>query len=388
MSAVMKTYGSSEISFERGEGMYLYTESGDKYLDFCSGIAVSALGHSHPHLINAIKEQTEKLLHVSNLYKIPGQEKMAKRLVENTFASSVFFCNSGAEAVECGIKLARKFHYENGDPDRFRIITCSNSFHGRTLATLSAAKQEKHMAGFAPMLDGFDQVHIEDIEKLEEVVSESTACILLEPVQGEGGVVVTSNHYLEKIQQISESTGALIFFDEVQCGIARTGKLFAHEWSSVKPDIMSLAKGLGGGIPVGACLANKKVSSAMKPGSHGSTFGGNPTSMAAANAVFDIVEKTTFLKHVQEIGKYFNDSLVSLGQETNIFGEVRGMGLLVGIVCNITNTDMVKALEDNGLLTVAAGDNVVRFLPPLITEKHHIDEAVAILNDVCRQLST
>ena len=388
MSAVMKTYGSSEISFERGEGMYLYTESGDKYLDFCSGIAVSALGHSHPHLIKAIKEQAEKLLHVSNLYKIPGQEKMAKRLVENTFASSVFFCNSGAEAVEGGIKLARKFHYENGDPNRFRIITCSNSFHGRTLATLSAAKQEKHMAGFAPMLDGFDQVHIEDIEKLEEVVNESTACILLEPVQGEGGVVVTSNHYLEKIQQISKSTGALIFFDEVQCGIARTGKLFAHEWSSVKPDIMSLAKGLGGGIPVGACLANEKVSSAMKPGSHGSTFGGNPTSMAAANAVFDIVEKTTFLKHVQEMGKYFKESLVSLGQETNVFGEVRGMGLLVGIVCNITNTDMVKELEDNGLLTVAAGDNVVRFLPPLITEKHHIDEAVAILSDVCRQLST
>ena len=388
MSAVMKTYGSSEISFERGEGMYLYTESGGKYLDFCSGIAVSALGHSHPHLINAIKEQTEKLLHVSNLYKIPGQEKMAKRLVENTFASSVFFCNSGAEAVECGIKLARKFHYENGDLDRFRIITCSNSFHGRTLATLSAAKQEKHMAGFAPMLDGFDQVHIEDIEKLEEVVNESTACILLEPVQGEGGVVVTSNHYLEKIQEISKSTGALIFFDEVQCGIARTGKLFAHEWSSVKPDIMSLAKGLGGGIPVGACLANEKVSSAMKPGSHGSTFGGNPTSMAAANAVFDIVEKTSFLKHVQEIGKYFKDSLVSLGQETNVFGEVRGMGLLVGIVCNITNADLVKGLENNGLLTVAAGDNVVRFLPPLITEQHHVDEAVSILKEVCRQLST
>ena len=387
MSAVMKTYGSSEISFERGEGMYLYTESGDKYLDFCSGIAVSALGHSHPHLIKAIKEQAEKLLHVSNLYKIPGQEKMAKRLVENTFASSVFFCNSGAEAVECGIKLARKFHYENGDPNRFRIITCSNSFHGRTLATLSAAKQERHMAGFAPMLDGFDQVPFADHEAVKKAVNKNTAAIMIETIMGEGGIKVIPDFCIKGLREICDEHGLLLILDEVQCAY-RTGNFFAFENSGINPDIVPIAKGIGGGFPLGACLVTKKVAVGMTAGSHGSTFGGNPLAMTVGNAVLDVIFKKGFLDNVKEKGKYFDQGLNKIKNKyPKIIGEIRGIGLIKGLKMLVDNVEFIKKLMNHKMLTVKAEENVIRLFPPLIVQQKELDEAIGKIEKVCEELS-
>ncbi|MEE2760362.1 MAG: aspartate aminotransferase family protein [Pseudomonadota bacterium] len=376
-SAVMSTYSPSEIAFERGKGVYMFTVDGRRILDFGSGIAVTSLGHSHPHLLEAIHKQVDKLLHCSNLYTIPGQERMAQRLVDSSFASSVFFCNSGAEAVECGLKLVRRYQVEAGHPEKYRIITCSGGFHGRTLATISAAKQEKHMQGFSPMLDGFDQVAYGNINELRAIITDATAGILVEPIQGEGGIHYAEPDYLRLLRVAADEFGLLLFFDEVQTGIGRTGKLFAYEWSGIEPDVVSLAKGLGGGFPVGACMANARTSSGMAPGSHGSTFGGNPVAMAATNAVLDVVLEDGFLAHVQEMGAYLKERLaVIAAKHPKILGAVRGKGLLVGIACHAHNLDLVKAMEAENVLVVPAGDNVVRFIPPLIVEKNEIDEAV------------
>ena len=383
-SAVMTTYAPSDIAFERGEGVYMYTGDGRRILDFGSGIAVTSLGHGHPHLLAAIHAQVDKVLHYSNLYTIPEQERMAQRLVDNSFASSVFFCNSGAEAVECGLKLVRRYQVEAGHPEKNRIITCSGSFHGRTLATISAAKQEKHMQGFSPMLDGFDQVPFGNINEMRATITDATAGILVEPIQGEGGIQYAEPDYLQRLRATADEFGLLLFFDEVQTGVGRTGKLFAYEWSGMEPDVVSLAKGLGGGFPVGACLANERASTGMAPGSHGSTFGGNPVAMAAANAVLDVILEDGFLGHVREMGDCLKERLTGLAaKHPKILKDVRGEGLLTGIACHATNLDLVKAMEAENVLVIPAADNVVRFIPPLIVQKNEIDEAVAAFDKVC-----
>jgi acetylornithine/N-succinyldiaminopimelate aminotransferase len=384
----MPTYAPADIAFERGEGVYLYSTEGKKYLDFGTGIAVSALGHAHPHLVAAIQEQAGKVMHYSNLYRIPGQERLAQRLVDHSFASSVFFCNSGAEAVECGLKIVRRYHDENGNPDKYRVITCSGSFHGRTLATLSAAKNEKHMAGFSPMLDGFDQVSFGNLNELRDAITDQTAAILIEPIQGEGGINYAEPDYFKRLRETADEFGILLFMDEVQTGIGRTGKLFAHEWADIQPDVVAVAKGLGGGFPVGACLANEKASNAMAPGTHGSTFGGNPLASAAANAVLDVVLEDGFLENVQKSGVYLRAELGKLATKHDFLGEIRGQGLLVGITCDdsVVNLDLVKAAEDKGLLTVPAGGNVVRIIPPLIATEAEIDEALAIFDQACGEM--
>ena len=388
-SAIMPTYAPADISFDSGEGIYLFSPAGKKYIDFSSGIAVSSVGHSHPHLVQAIQKQAGKVIHYSNLYKILGQELLAKRLVENSFASSVFFCNSGAEAVECGIKIVRRHHIQNGNSEKTRIITCTGSFHGRTLATLSAAKNEKHTAGFFPMLDGFDQVSFNNLDQMHNAISNKTAAILIEPIQGEGGINTADTHYLSKLRNMADKAGILLFVDEVQTGIGRTGKLFAHEWSKIQPDIVAVAKGLGGGFPVGACLANKKTTETMAPGTHGSTFGGNPLASAAANAVLDIVLDDGFLENVQQKGLYFNNQLTLIATKHKFLGEIRGQGLLVGIVCGdgIINLDIVKEAEARGLLTVPAGNNVIRLIPPLIITEAEIDEGLSLFDQACDSVS-
>jgi acetylornithine/N-succinyldiaminopimelate aminotransferase len=381
----MPTYAPADIAFEQGEGIYLTSTEGKRYLDFATGIAVSALGHAHPHLVKAIQEQAAKVMHYSNLYRIPGQEHLAQRLVDHSFASSVFFCNSGAEAVEAGIKIIRRYYSENGNPEKYRIITCSGGFHGRTLATLSAAKNKKHMAGFLPMLDGFDQVTFGNLNEMRSAITDETAGILVEPIQGEGGINSAEPEYFRQLRETANEFGILLFIDEVQTGIGRTGKLFAHEWAEIEPDIVAVAKGLGGGFPIGACLANSKTTATMAPGTHGSTFGGNPMAAAAANAVLDIVLSDGFLEHVQQTGIYLTRQLKNIADKHDFLGEVRGKGLLVGIVCDnsVVNVNIVKACENTGLLTVPAGGNVIRIIPPLIITEAEIDEGLELFDQAC-----
>lgn len=386
--ALMPTYGERTIAFERGEGVYLFDTEGRRYLDFGAGIAVAALGHAHPHLVKALQEQAAQLWHCSNLYRIPGQEKAGERLVANSFADTVFFCNSGAEAIECGIKMVRKYYDHIGDADRYRIITIEGAFHGRTLATLSAGKQEKVIKGFGPLVDGFDQVPFGNLNALKGAITAQTGAILLEPVQGESGVKPMDLDYLRAVREVCDEFGLLMFLDEIQCGVGRTGKLFAHEWAGITPDIMSIAKGIGGGFPVGACLATEKAAVGMVAGSHGSTFGGNPLAVAAVNAVLDIVLQENFLPQVEKTGKLLRDKLETLAaRHPKILAGVRGAGLMLGLRCVGSNGDMVAALQNNGMLTVPAGDNVVRLLPPLIIEPQHVEEAVGILDRTCSELA-
>ncbi len=383
--ALMPTYARAELAFERGEGCYLYTTEGQRYLDFASGIAVNGLGHSHPHLVAALKAQGEKLWHCSNLYRIPGQERLAERLTDACFADQVFFGNSGAEAIECGLKLARKYQDDFGDPKRFRVICTEGAFHGRTLATIAAGGQEKHLKGFDPVVEGFDRVAYGNLNELRAAITPETGTILVEPVQGEGGMRAASDDYLKGLRTIADEFGLLLFFDEVQCGMGRTGKLFAHEWSGVKPDIVATAKALGGGFPVGACLATAKVAAAFGPGVHGSTFGGNPLAMAVGNAVLDVMLADGFFPRVERMGKLLRDRLTALGRRyPKLLGELRGRGLMIGIKCAASNTELVTRLRDAGLLTVTAGDNVLRLLPPLIVGEAEIDEALGAIETVCR----
>jgi acetylornithine/N-succinyldiaminopimelate aminotransferase len=382
----LPTYARSDLAFDRGEGVYLYTADGARYLDFTSGIAVNALGHCHPHLVKALTEQAQKLWHCSNVFQIPGQQRLAERLVENTFADTVFFGNSGAEALECAIKMVRKYQDETGSPDKYRIIACEGSFHGRTLATLAAAGNPKYLKGFAPDVDGFDHVAFGNLNELRAAITPQTAAILVEPVQGEGGIRTASADYLRGLRAVADEFGLLLVFDEVQSGMGRTGKLFAHEWAGVTPDIMSIAKALGNGFPVGACLATEKAAAGMTVGSHGSTFGGNPLAVAAGNAVLDVMLAPGFLDRVNAVAGELWARLGDIVEaHPSVFEERRGVGLLVGLKCRVPNTEMVERLRRNGLLTVTAGDNVVRILPPLIVEEEQINEAVGIIDKVARQ---
>ena len=384
---VMPTYAREDIAFVNGEGAYLVDSEGRRYLDFGSGISVTSLGHCHPHLVKALQEQAGKLWHVSNLYHIPGQEKLAERLVAATFADSVFFCNSGAEAVEAGLKMVRRYHDHTGNPDRFRVISFDHCFHGRTLATLASAKKEAHMAGFHPMPDGFDQVAFGNLNELRAAITEETAAIIVEPVQGEGGIRPADLDFLRGLRKVADEFGLLLFFDEVQTGMGRTGKLFGYEWAGIEPDVLAVAKGLGGGFPIGACLAKEHVAAAMAPGSHGSTFGGNPLAVACGNAVLDVMLEDGFLAKVERKSKVLFDRLAEVvAAHPKLFEGLRGVGMLIGLQCTMPNTDLIKRLKANGMLAVVAGDNVVRLAPPLIIEDAHIDEAIGILEKSCAEL--
>ncbi len=388
MSALMPTYAPSDLAFEKGEGAYVFTADGKRYLDFCAGIAVSVLGHSHPHLVQTLKEQAEKIWHTSNLYRIPGQEKMAQRMADNSFADRVFFSNSGAEAIEAAIKVARKYHFDNGAPEKFRVVCCTNAFHGRTLATIAAGGQEKLLTGFGPVTDGFDHVSYGNLNEMRAAIGPETAAILVEPVQGEGGVYGAGPEYLKGLRAIADEFDILLMFDEVQCGMGRTGKLFAHEWADIKPDVVATAKGIGGGFPLGACLTTEKTA-VLKVGNHGTTYGGNPLAMAVGNAVLDVIFADGFLEGVAKIGDALGDALEGLVKKyPDIFIEVRGQGLMRGIKCadGVDNRALKTKLETAGLLIAPAGDNVIRFLPPLIIEQSHIDEAMAIIETVATEM--
>jgi acetylornithine/N-succinyldiaminopimelate aminotransferase len=388
MPSLLPVYKRAPVEFERGEGAYLFAQDGRRYLDFGTGIAVTLLGHSHPHLVAALKEQSEKFWHCSNLYGVEQQQKLADRLVACSFADTVFFCNSGAEALECAIKMARSHFYHRGQPDRHRIITFEGAFHGRTIATITAGGQDKYLEGFRPGLPGFDHLPLGDVERVLSTIREQTAAILIEPIQGEGGIRQPEPAFLEQLRRICDEHDLLLIFDEVQSGMGRTGKLFAYEWTKITPDIMTLAKALGGGFPIGACLGTARAASGMQPGTHGSTFGGNPLGCAVANAVLDVLLEHGFLEHVRSIAEELRTKLRELAARyPGMILEIRGEGLFIGLRYGPTNTDVVQKLMARGLLTVPAAENVVRLLPPLIIERAEVDEAVRIIDEVCRELA-
>ncbi len=386
-SALLPTFARADLSFERGEGPWLITPEGERHLDFAAGIAVNSLGHAHPHLVAALQEQAAKLWHVSNLYKIPEGERLAQRLVDETFADTVFFTNSGAEALEAAIKMARKYQYASGRPERYRLITFEGAFHGRTLATIAAGGQKKYLEGFGPKVEGFDQVPFGDHEALKAAIGPETAGILIEPVQGEGGVRAVPPQCLRGLRALCDEHGLLLIFDEVQTGVGRSGKLFAHQRAGVTPDIMAIAKGIGGGFPMGACLATAEAGKGMTAGTHGTTFGGNPLAMAVGNAVLDVVLEPGFLENVERIALLMKQRLAELkDRHPGVIEEVRGEGLLLGIKTKCLNTDMVAALREEKMLTVGAGDNVVRFLPPLIIDDAIVSDAMARLDRACTRI--
>ena len=389
MSSVMPTYGRVDISFASGKGPYLYTSGGERYLDFTSGIAVTGLGHAHPHLVKTLTDQASQLWHTSNLYVIPEQERLAERLCEQSFADLVFFCNSGAEAMEGVIKTARKYQSHMGNPERYRIIVFSGAFHGRTLATISASDSEKGQEGFGPMTEGFDRVPFGDPEAVRSAITEETAAIMVEPVQGESGVFPSKDGFLTELREIADTEGLLLLFDEVQCGIGRTGQLFGHSASGVQPDVMGLAKGLGGGFPIGAVLATEKAAAGMGPGTHGCTFGGNPMAAACANGVLDVLLADGFLDQVVLTAQQLRLAVDEVAAEfPSVIDAVRSKGLMIGMKCGPTNINLVNALRKFRVLTVPAGDNVVRFLPPLNIENEHIDEAKEALLNACKELAS
>lgn len=390
MPSVLPVYNRAPVTFERGEGAYLYDRDGRRYLDFGSGIAVTLLGHAHPHLVGVLKAQAERLWHCSNLYGIETQQQLADRLVAHSFADSVFFCNSGAEALECAIKMARRFQHERGQPERHKIVTFDGAFHGRTMATISAGANPKHLDGFAPALQGFAHVPAGDLGALDQAIDQATAAILIEPIQGEGGIRHIDVDFLSALRKIADERDLLLILDEVQSGMGRTGRLFAHEWSDVTPDIMALAKGLGGGFPIGACLATARVAGAMTPGTHGSTFGGNPLACAVANGVLDVLLNDGFLEQVQENAAKLKEEMDRLAKAyPDIIAGVRGRGLMLGleIAEGRTNADVVNRLMGKDLLTVPAADNVIRLLPPLIIGDTEIGEAVASMEELFQELT-
>ena len=381
---LLPTYNRVDLSFVRGEGPYLFDEAGTKYLDFGAGIAVCALGHAHPHLISALRSQADKLWHTSNLYRIPGQEKFAQRLIENSFADTVFFTNSGTEAIECAIKMARRYHYANGAPERFRLITFEGAFHGRSLAAIGAGGAAKYLEGFGPKVDGFDQVPFGDPQAVVNAIGPETAGILIESIQGEVGVRVLPQGFLKRLREICDANGLLLILDEVQCGMGRTGHMFAYEEENISPDIVAVAKGIGGGFPLGACLANENAAKGMTPGSHGSTYGGNPLAMAVGNAVFDIVSAPGFLERVRMVSSHFQQHLAMLLSEyPHVVGEVRGRGLMLGLKLNVPAASFIASLREKKMLVVGATENVVRLVPPLIVDESHLREAVDALSATC-----
>jgi len=387
-SALYETFARAPLAFEKGEGAWLVTERGERYLDFAAGIAVNSLGHGHPHLVEALTEQAGKLWHVSNLYEIPGQRRLGERLVDATFADKVFFTNSGAEALECAIKTARRYHYVNGHPERYRIITFEGAFHGRTLATIAAGGQQKYLEGYGPKVEGFDQVPFDDLKAAEKAITDETAAILLEPVQGEGGLRDFPVQSLKRIRQLCDEHGLLLIFDEVQCGIGRTGKLFAYEWAGVEPDLMAIAKGIGGGFPMGACLATDEAAKGMTAGVHGTTFGGNPLAMAVGNAVLDVVLEPGFLDEVSRKALLFKQGLAAIADEyPQVIEDIRGTGLMLGLKCAMPNGKVNMALRDQHLLAVPAGDNVVRLLPPLTVTDAEIQDALRRIRAAAKGLA-
>jgi acetylornithine/N-succinyldiaminopimelate aminotransferase len=380
----MPTYARAELAFERGEGCALFAEDGRRYLDFAAGIAVNALGHAHPHMVSALQRQAEKLWHCSNIYRIPEGERLAERLCAATFAERVFFCNSGAEAIECGIKVVRKYHDDRGEPGRYRIITCEGAFHGRTLTTLSAAANPKYLEGFQPAVEGFDQVAFGNLNELRAAIGAETAAVLVEPIQGEGGVRPADKDYLRALREVCDEFGLLLFLDEVQSGMGRSGRLFAHEWAGIAPDVMAVAKGLGGGFPVGACLTTAAAAEGMTAGTHGSTFGGNPLAMAVGNAVLDVILEEGFLERVDAVARAFRRRLEDLvSRYPDVLADVRGAGLLLGLRCVVPSGELLGKLRAEGLLAATAAENVLRLAPPLIAGEAEIDEALAILERVC-----
>jgi acetylornithine/N-succinyldiaminopimelate aminotransferase len=384
---MLPAYARADLAFERGEGAWLIATDGERYLDFASGVAVNALGHSHPHLVAAITAQAAKVMHVSNLYRIPEGERLADRLCAASFADTVFFCNSGAEAMEGVIKMMRKYQSANGHPERYRIITFEGSFHGRTLATLAAAKNPKHTDGFGPMMDGFDQVPLGDIAAVKRAIGPETAGILIEPLQGEGGIRSAPPQFFRELRALCDEHGLLLAFDEVQTGLGRLGTLFGYQLRGATPDVMGLAKGLGGGFPIGAVLGTAEASKGMTPGTHGSTFGGNPLAAAAGNAVLDVILEPGFLERVQKMAILFKQRLAELrDRHPNVIAEVRGEGLLIGLRAAVPYGDLVNALRDEKLLSVGAGENVVRLAPPLIVGEAEIAEAVARVDRACTRL--
>lgn len=387
-ATLFDTFARAPLRFERGEGVWLVTEGGERYLDFGAGVAVNSLGHAHPHLVEALKAQAEKVWHTSNLYEVSGQETLSRRLTENSFADKAFFTNSGAEALECAIKTARRYQYVKGHPERFHIVTFEGAFHGRTLATIAAGGQAKYLEGFGPKVEGFDQVPFGDLDALNAVVGEKTAAILIEPIQGEGGIRPVPKEFLQALRKICDDNGILLVFDEVQCGVARTGKLFAYEWSGVAPDIMALAKGIGGGFPLGACLATAEAASGMTAGTHGTTYGGNPLAMAVGNAVMDVVLAEGFLAHVRDVSLVFRQGLAGLKDRfPEIIEEIRGEGLLLGMKAKVPAGDLVGAMRGERLLGVPAGDNVVRLLPPLTVTAEEAREGLARIEKAAEKLS-
>jgi acetylornithine/N-succinyldiaminopimelate aminotransferase len=389
ISPLLPTYNRADIAFERGEGPYLFDEAGTRYLDFSTGLAVTALGHAHPHLVEALREQAGKLWHTSNLYRVSGQERLAKRLIENSFADTVFFANSGAEAMECAIKMARRYHYANGAPERYRLITFEGAFHGRTLATIGAGGTAKYLEGFGPKVEGFDQVPLGDFDAMVRATTEETAGILIEPIQGEVGVRSPQTGFLKRLREFCDAKGLLLVFDEVQTGMGRTGRLFAYESAGVTPDIMAIAKGLGGGFPAGACLATERAAKGMVAGTHGSTFGGNPLAMAVGNAVLDVLLAPGFLEHVRRISGLMQQYLAGLAAEhPHVIAEVRGQGLLLGVKLHVPSAAFLARLRENKMLAVGATENVVRLLPPLIIDETQVKEAMDALANACAGFET
>tara|TARA_B100000686_G_scaffold308313_1_gene349227 strand:- start:3199 stop:4362 length:1164 start_codon:yes stop_codon:yes gene_type:complete len=387
MSSVLGTYARKPISFIKGRGSYLFTENGEKYLDFVQGIATNILGHCHEHLVKTLDEQSKKLWHVSNAFIIPEQERLAKRLTDNTFADFVCFQNSGTEATEASIKIARKYFHKVGKPEKNRIITFQGAFHGRTLAAMFAANNPKHVEGFGPKVEGFDQVPFADHEAIKKAINKKTAAIMVETIMGEGGIKVVPDFCIQGLRKICDENDILLILDEVQSAY-RTGNFFAFENSGIVPDIVPIAKGIGGGFPLGACLVTKKVSAGMTPGTHGSTFGGNPLAMATGNAVLDIIFSKNFLKDVKAKGEYFDNGLKKIKDKyPKIIGEIRGIGLIKGLKMIVDNANFIKTLTNYKLLTVKAEENVVRLFPPLTVNNEELDEAFVKIEKACKEMS-
>ena len=388
-SSILSTYKRSNLSFVKGKGSYLITKNGKKYLDFASGLAVNSLGHCNSELIKVLNNQSKKMWHISNAFQIPEQEELAKKLVKLTFADKVFFCNSGAESVEAAIKIARAYHQIKEKKNKFKIITIKGSFHGRTLATISASGQKKMIDGFKPLLDGFVQVEFGDHESIEKAVDNKTAAIMVEPILGEGGIKIIPNQCLEGLRKLCNKKKILLIFDEVQCGIGRTGKFFSYQWSKIEPDILATAKGMGGGFPIGACLVTDKVSKGMKFGSHGSTFGGNPLACSVAKRVIEIISEKKFLNDLNQKATFFVNKLEAIKNTYNhLIEEIRGRGFLLGIKIKINNSIFIEKLRNNGLLSVGANENIIRILPPLNVTNKDLKIALKIIEKTCIDINS
>jgi acetylornithine/N-succinyldiaminopimelate aminotransferase len=385
--ALLPTYNRTDVAFVRGEGSYLFAEDGKRYLDFGAGIAVNAFGHANPKLVSALTEQAGKLWHTSNLYRVPGQETLSQKLVDNTFADTVFFTNSGTEAIELAIKMARRYHFVNGAPERFHIVSFEGAFHGRTIAAINAGGNEKYLEGFGPRMAGFDQVPLGDLDALKKVIGPQTAALIIEPLQGEGGVRTMTPEYLRALRNLCDDNGLLLIFDEIQTGLGRTGKFFAYDWLGFAPDIMTVAKALGGGFPVGAVLATAEAAKGMTVGTHGTTYGGNPLAMAVSNKAIDMILAPGFLDHVNKIANYLHQQLGALvAGHPALFESVRGQGLMIGIKMKTPSADFIAAARANGLVVLPAGDNVVRLLPPLTLSEDEAREGMDLLNKTASQM--